>query len=163
MAKEYGLWYLAKKYGIKSILISLDLWVAIICLVLVSIFYIPNFKFNDTCNTLLSYLIGVNAGLLGIILTGFSILIALMSKKFKDVLVLSGVYSEIVFLFTYSAFLVSLGLFFSIFTTFATTIGDFWGRYVLFPTSTFFSIYGLFSVILLLFHVRDVAMLNGEM
>ena len=160
LPEEYKLRYLAQKYGIRKILLTPDWWPALIITIIVTYYYIPNFKEN--ANSISLTLIGADAGLLGIVLAGFAIMISLMHGDFKDILKEAGLYDDTVFLFCYDSLLIGIGLIFSIFFSLALPIDITISRW-LFAGSIFFSTYGLFSVVWLLFHLKDLAMLKGEM
>jgi hypothetical protein len=169
--KEYELSELAKKFGFKNIIISPDFWVALIIAIIIGYLYLPLGNFKSITESITLTLIGANAGLLGIVLAGFAIMISLMSGKFLDVIKEAGLYEDTVFLFTYDSLLIGIGLISSIFFSLIRPLDIVYQNIeislcvskIFFIFSIFFSLYGLFSVVFLLYHMRSLAMLRGEM
>ena len=159
--KEYGLFYLSNKYGWKNIILCPDLILSTIITIIITYYYHTSNNFSDNIAPVTYALIGANAGLLGIVLAGFAIMIALMHGEYKDVLKEVGLFDDTVFLFCYDSLLLSLGLIFTIFLGLILPVNVELAKYI-FISAIFFSLYGLFSVVFLLLLLKELAMLKGE-
>lgn len=155
LPKEYSLVRMIKKYG-KSIIGGIDFISALIITLIISYFYVPDLLMTEDNLVLILTLIGSNAGLLGIVLAGFSIFIAFIDEKFLLELRKAGFYEDTVFLFTYSALLISIGLISSMLFAFLYTFDDFMAA-TLFIGAIFFTFYGLLSVVFLFIQVKNIS------
>lgn len=152
---------MAKEFGILKILFNWDSIPAIIITAVIGYYYIPDLVTTADNIGLVLVLIGSNAGLLGIVLAGFSIFIAFMDEKFLPILRESKLYEESIFMFTYSAMLLSIALILTILFPISVNVYEF-GASVIFIFALFFTFYGLLSVVLLFIQVKNIAVAKGR-
>lgn len=118
--------------------------------------------FSNQVSSIILTLIGANAGLLGIVLAGWAILISLMQGKFIKFMKDQGLFTEIVFLFTHSSILISIGLLSSILLSLFLKIDIIMVSKILFVLAIGFTIYGILSILFLLLSMKKYAFLRGE-
>ena len=159
--KQFSYFALAKEYGIRSILINWDSILASILTLVVCIFYLPWEHFSSSVTGIILTLVGANAGLLGIVLAGYVIMISMMQGTFVKFLKDTKILNDIVFLFTHSSILIGIGLVSSILLALFLPVNLLFAK-ILFVFSIEFTIYGIFSIILLLLYMKRPALLRGE-
>ena len=114
LLKEYSLVGIFKEFGILKILLNVDSVSAYILTFIVSYFYIIQGDFFINVGSIGTSLISANAGMLGVVIAGFSISIAIMDMEFLLFLDKFGLYREMIFQFVFTSVVVGIGLLFSI-------------------------------------------------
>jgi len=159
--KKQSYFYLAKEYGLLHILINWDSIPAIILTAIICKYYLFCGNFSDSVNTMILTLIGADAGLLGIVLAGYAIIISIAQGKFIKFLKDMEILNDIVFLFTHSSIMVGIGLISSIMLSLFIPINLLLSK-ILFVFSIGFTIYGVLSIILLIVEMKKYAFLRGD-
>jgi len=152
---------LAKEYGLIHILFNWDSIPAIIITAIICRYYLFFEGFTESVNAVTLTLIGADAGLLGIVLAGYAIMISMTQGKFLKFLKDTTVLNDIIFLFTHSSIIIGFGLIASILLSLFLPIHLLLAK-ILFIFSAGFTIYGVLSIILLLFNLKQYAFLRGE-
>ncbi len=152
---------MAKEFEVKNIILNWDFIPAILITAFLCYFYLPYLSQSGENLSIILTLVGSNAGLMGIVLAGFSIFVAFMDKEFLPKLREAGLYSETIFMFTYSAILISIALISSILFSFVLYI-NFNAAIITFVFTIFFTFYGLLSVVLLFIQVKNISIAKGR-
>lgn len=151
---------LAKSYGgLKCILFSPDFVIAFILTVIICYYYFGLDNFPKVIEQIILAIIGGDAGLLGIVLAGYALIISMAQGPFIRFLVEQEIMNDIIFLFTHSSLMISIGLISSILLAMLIPL-DFFAKF-LFTTTIFFTFYGILTIISLLFDMKKYAFLRG--
>lgn len=177
LPEEYKMAHLAKQFGIRNILKTPDFIISsgiavLICL----LFFVPNNyggvqNFENVVSPIVTSFLTMDAALIGLVLSAFAITVTYMDNDFGEILKKAKLWDDAVFLFVYDICLIIAGLIFSVFFIVTSSVkAEFlslsWSigfmDKTFFALSVFFSVYGLLSIVYLVYYMKDLALLKGE-
>lgn len=158
----YSILKLFRNFGILKILINFDSVPSYILTSIISFFYLNSNNFFQIAKDISLALIGANAGLLGVVIAGFAIIVSMMDKNFIVFLKKFELYEDTVFQFVIISGLVSVGLLSSIGLSLSLPFNHIVSK-IIFPIAVLSTLWGTLSIVLLLIvFLKDLAMLKGD-